>query len=384
MASRDPIDESAPKQAGPNSSGSQTSPIALIDTQTPLDEFSKLISASPWVAIDTEADSLRSYPDKLCLIQVSIPEGDFLIDPLAGVEMGSLLDAFRNRELLFHGADYDLRLLRRTYGFMPSRVFDTMLAARLIGLTEFGLAALVQRYFNVQLTKSAQKADWRQRPLPKLMLEYATKDSHYLHALSNLLREQLEAKGRLAWHEQLCARSVADAATDAPVDVDECWRIKGSHKLSPKAQAVLRELWHWREREALEASKPPFFILAHDMLVGLAANAAARGVDAVAFPHFLRERRRAAAHAAIVEGLALPEDKWPGQLRPRGRRLSWSEGERMERLRVHRDAVAAKLELDPSLVATRSDLAGLAVDWAQQAKEMMPWQVELMRSEKLR
>lgn len=356
-------------------------PNQLIATADPLKELGEQLALAPWVAIDTEADSLRSYPDKLCLIQVSIPQGDYLVDPMAGLDMAPFFEPLKKRELLFHGADYDLRLLRRNYGFLPDRVFDTMLASRLLGIMEFGLAALVLRYFNQTLTKSAQKADWRQRPLPPLMIEYARKDSHFLRELSSILRAELVEKGRLEWHEQLCARGVRDAAQDSPVDADECWRLKGSNKLSPRALGILRELWHWREREAIEASKPPFFILAHDTLIGLAFYAAEHGIEGVTFPHHVRERRRVGALIAIEEGLALTEDQLPTNKRPRGRRLTWAEGEQMEKLRQKRDAIATRLALDPSLIATRSELAGLALDWKEQASAMMPWQVGLLESE---
>ena len=351
---------------------------SLIGEPQSLAELAAQIAVAPWVAIDTEADSLRSYPDKLCLIQVTVPSGDYLVDPMASMDMGPFFASMMDRELIFHGADYDLRLLRRYYGFLPGSVFDTMLAARLLGIEAFGLAALVEKFFGLKLVKSAQKADWRQRPLPRMMLDYARKDSHFLPELATILRQSLEAQGRLTWHQQLCARSVLEASVCQPEDLDGRWRLKGSHRLSPRALAVLRELWHWREQEAIEASKPPFFIVAHETLVGMAAYVAEHEPSTLTFPHYVRERRRQGALEAMRIGLMLPEENLPNNNRPRGRRLTWAEGEQMEQYRKRRDKIALKLGLDSSLIATRSDLAELALSWDEHSARMMSWQVQLL------
>ncbi len=351
---------------------------SLINDSGSLGELAERVASSPWVGIDTEADSLRSYPDKLCLIQVTIPAGDYLVDPMTAMDMSGFFAALSERELIFHGADYDLRLLRRYYGFLPKTVFDTMLAARLLGIEAFSLAALVEKFFGESLAKSAQKADWRQRPLPRMMLEYARKDSHFLPALAGFLRRSLEEKGRLSWHAEMCARSIVEAAVERPEDTDSCWRLKGSSRLSPRALGVLRELWKWREREAIEASKPPFFVISHQTLVGLAAFAAENDASSVTFPHYLRDRRRRGAMDAIQAGLALAEDQLPVNTRVRGRRLTWKEGAKMEQHRQRRDKMASELGLEASLIATRSDLAELAMNWEAHSQKMMKWQVDLL------
>ena len=174
-----------------------------------------------------------------------------------------------------HGADYDLRLLRKTFDFVPEAIFDTMLAARLSGHRQFGLIHLVQEYLHVKLEKGPQKANWARRPLTEKMEKYARDDTHYLKALADKLKSELEQKGRLAWHQESCARLIDESTRLIPVDMDSVWRVKGSHGLSRPALAVLRALWHWREEEAIAANRPPFFILSHDLLVDLAAAAAA-------------------------------------------------------------------------------------------------------------
>src|SRR5262249_32737581 len=168
--------------------------------------------------------------------------------------------------LIMHGADYDLRLLRRHHEFVPAAVFDTMLAARLLGLSQFSLSHLVERYLGVKLEKGPQKANWAVRPLTDRMAQYARNDTRFLKPLADQLKSALDSSHRLAWHQESCARLITDSAKQRPEDVDGKWRVKGSHLLGRPALTILRELWHWREAEALGANKPPFFVLSHQAL----------------------------------------------------------------------------------------------------------------------
>src|ERR1035437_7777427 len=151
-----------------------------------------------WVAVDTEADSLHAYPEKVCLIQISTVSGDVLVDPLAHVNLVPLLEALSGHELIMHGADYDLRLLRKHHEFVPSAIFDTMLAARLLGLRQFGLGHLVERYLGIKLEKGAQKANWAMRPLTERMERYARNDTRPPKPLAERRQGETQAKGRHA------------------------------------------------------------------------------------------------------------------------------------------------------------------------------------------
>src|SRR5438876_7447526 len=232
-----------------------------------------MLQAASWVAVDTEADSLHAYPEKVCLIQISTAAGDELIDPLAQVDLDPLLDALSGHELIMHGADYDLRLLEKHHRFVPSSIFDTMLAARLLGLSQFSLGNLVEKYLGVKLEKGAQKANWALRPLTERMERYARNDTHYLKPLADKMKPELVAKNRMRWHQESCARLIAESSRNKPADMDSVWRIKGSHLLGRPALAILRELWQWRELEAVTSNKPPYFVLSHEALVEIAAAA---------------------------------------------------------------------------------------------------------------
>src|SRR4051812_35099094 len=172
----------------------------VIDTAEKLTVFVRMLQAATWVAVDTEADSLHAYPEKICLIQISTISGDNLIDPLAGTNIDPVLDALSGHELIMHGADYDLRLLRKHHEFVPKAIFDTMLAARLLGLRQFSLSHLVENYVGLKLEKGAQKANWDMRPLTEKMERYARNDTRHLKPLADRLKDELQAKGRLAWH----------------------------------------------------------------------------------------------------------------------------------------------------------------------------------------
>jgi ribonuclease D len=346
----------------------------VIDTEQKLAAYLPTLRAAAWVAVDTEADSLHAYPEKVCLIQISTRSGDRLIDPLAGLNLDPLLDALGGHELLMHGADYDLRLLRKHHEFVPGAIFDTMLAARLLGMRQFSLGHLVESQLGIKLEKGSQKANWAIRPLTARMEQYARNDTHYLKPLSDRLKSELEAKGRLAWHQESCARLIAESTQVRATDMDSVWRLKGSHLLGRPALAVLRELWQWRENEAVAANKPPFFVLSHEALVDIAAAAAAARPVEPCLPRHLSERRRSGLLKAVAKGLAIHPEQQPKILRHAGRRATEAERRRFLELEKRRDARAAELGIDPTLIASRATMSDLAYDWEKHAPELMKWQ----------
>jgi len=351
----------------------------VIDTERRLEAYLPVLRAATWVAVDTEADSLHAYPEKVCLIQISTVSGDRLIDPLARINLDPLLEALSGHELIMHGADYDLRLLRKHHEFVPRAIFDTMLAARLLGLRQFGLSHLVEQHLGIRLEKGAQKANWAIRPLPERMERYARNDTRHLKPLADRLRSELQAKGRMVWHQESCARLIQDATTQPPPDPDLLWRVKGSHALERPALAILRELWQWREREARAANRPPFFVMSHDALVQIAAAAAAQSTELL-LPPRISARRRASLMEAIQRGLRLAPEQYPHLPRRVSHRATEAEKRRFDEMQKRRDARAAGLGLDPTLIASRAMLSHLARDWDRHAPELMSWQRELLKA----
>ena len=350
----------------------------VIDTDEKLSACLAQLRAASWLAVDTEADSLHAYPEKVCLIQISTAAGDELVDPLSGIDLVRLLEALSGHELIMHGADYDLRLLRKHHQFVPGAVFDTMLAARLLGHRQFGLGNLVAHYLGLTLEKGSQKANWARRPLTERMEHYARNDTHHLKPLTDKLKLELQHKGRLAWHQESCAQLVADCARPPSPDSDSAWRIKGSSRLNRKGLAILRELWQWRESEAIAADRPPYFILSHESLVEVAAHAATASHFDRFVPQRFSYRRRGELLKAVECGMALPAEAQPEILRPVSRQPSEQEKRRFRELERRRDSRAAKLGIDPTVIASRGTLGCLAHDWDAHAHELMNWQRELL------
>jgi ribonuclease D len=372
----------------------------LIANPAQLARSIRQIEAADRVAVDTEADSLHSYREKLCLLQISVPavagivdagsdlenvsgnrdlrsrlQHDFIVDPLAGLDLELLRRALESREIVLHGADYDLRLLRLGLNFSARRIFDTMIAARLLGIREFSLAALVKRYFGLELPKGSQKANWGKRPLPARMAEYAINDVHYLLPLAEKLEAELDRYQRRDWLRQSCQRAIEQAAVSRVRGQDELWRIRGSGSLHGRAAAVLRALWQWREREAEMADRPPFHILQNENLLNAAVSFASG--DVPDYRHFSSRRRQAFREAARI-ALATPESEWPVLRRRFGTRPTAETVRRTEELRRRRDKSAAQLGLEPSFIAPRNTLETIAADHARAASLLVPWQRELV------
>ena len=373
---------------------------AWVATDFQLRDLLEHIDAADQVALDIEADSLHSYREKLCLLQISVSAPcagaavaaqqrntgtqrrleqlkarHFIVDPLSGLDLEPLRRSLEKKELVLHGADYDLRMLRRGLNLAASRIFDTMIAARLLGIREFGLAALVKRYFGVALPKGSQKANWARRPLSAQMASYAINDVRYLLPLAEKMTVELVQLGRLDWLLQSCQRAIEQSAVSRVRAPDELWRIPGSGALRRRAAAVLRALWHWRENEAERVDRPPFHILQNHELLDAAAKFASGG--APDYKHFSARRRRA-FHEAARGALELPESQWPAFPQRGGRRHSAETLRRAEALRRQRDRSAERLGLEPSFIAARSALEAVAADDARALELLLPWQRELL------
>ena len=376
----------------------------FVATDATLAELVREIAAADRVALDTEADSLHSYREKLCLLQISVSAAtavagigdagseqgdsrinrdhrsrlqvhDFIVDPLAGVDLEPLRQVLEPREIVLHGADYDLRMLRRGLNFTAHRIFDTLIAARLLGIREFSPAALLKHYFGLELPKGSQKANWAKRPLPARMAEYAINDVLYLLPLAEKLEAELDRPRRRDWLRQSCQRAIEQAAVARVRNQDELWRVRGAGLLHGRPAAVLRALWQWREGEAEMADRPPFHILQNEKLVNAAESFAAGSVPD--YKHFSPRRRRAFREAARSALLA-PESECPVLPRRFGTRRTADTVRRTEELRRRRDKSAEELGLEPSFIAPRNTLEAIAADRTRAEKLLVLWQRELL------
>ena len=339
-----------------------------VRTARELEELVAELAGCRAIGIDTEADSLHHYTEKVCLIQLGAFGGaSWLVDPLALTDLGALAPILADPTVLkvVHGGDNDVTSMRRDFGFTFRTMLDTAIAARLLGDTELGLQALVRNELGIELTKGSQKDDWSRRPLSPKQESYALADVAHLMELAARLTARLAEAGRTEW-----AREEFAALASLPPAVkrrgpDEFRRIKGSAKLPLRQQAVLRELYLWREDRAAAADRPPFKVVGPEVLLSLAEQCPTT-LDEVARA-LVSYPRQAGQHGevldAIERGLDLPESELPRREAPRdGDRTALSGGarRRVETLRTWRDAEAQRSRLDPSIVMSQRLMDRLA------------------------
>ncbi|MCA1963565.1 MAG: HRDC domain-containing protein, partial [Prosthecobacter sp.] len=328
------------------------------------------------VCLDTEADSLHHYHEKLCLLQVACGGRFALVDPLALSDVAPLLELLDRYELWFHGADYDLTMLRRTYGWEPKMVRDTQIAARLAGARQFGLAALLQNVLGITVCKASQKADWSRRPLPLHMLTYAVDDVRYLLRLADHFLAILRERGRLEWFEQSCRALQQEVAQRGAALREDPWRVQGSGRLHAKGLAILKAMWEWREGIAQERDIPCYRVMSNKQMVAFAEMFENGGV--MQPPAGWRPRWKKEFHDLVANVFRQGQASWPQRLKRERGKMTVAQREAVDKLCARRDELAAALELEGSLLGSRSDLEQMVVE-PSAISPLMPWQEEILR-----
>ncbi len=328
------------------------------------------------VVLDLEADSLHRYKERLCLIQYADAEGVCVIDPLAIEDLRLFSDWLAESDIWMHGADYDMSLFLHAFNRMPHFINDTQTAARLLGFRQFGLAALVQHFFGVTLSKSNQKANWGRRPLPPSLQEYARGDVAYMLEMADSLTDGLRRAGRYDWFLETCAQNMRRAAERHETNFHEAWRIKGSGRLNRRGLAALRSLWTWRDHEASLMDRPAFFVCSNEQL--LQWSAALQDFRPVAPPPRFNRSRAALFNGAVRRFLALDEDEYPERLFHRHAAHDDYYERRVDHWLSLRDAAAVRLGLEPSFLAARAAMEALAQDEETGAAHLMNWQKEAL------
>lgn len=285
-----------------------------IDTQPGWDRCIDIFHREPVVAVDLEANSLFAYREQICLLQFSTRGHDYIIDPLAGLDLSRFGELLANGQVekVFHASEYDMMLLKRDHDWEIRNLFDTMWAARILGFKNMGLAWFLREFYGVELSKKHQKANWAARPLSEEMLVYAQADTHYLLRLRDELAGRLEEAGRMDEALEIFEHQCEVRLPDQSFDPDGFWSIRGARDLTPSQQAVLKALYLFRDGEALRRNLPPFKVMNNEALVNIAREnpktkktlAAIRGVGArnverygTPLLHLMRESRREAPPA---------------------------------------------------------------------------------------
>ncbi|WP_434478689.1 ribonuclease D [Gemmatimonas sp.] len=366
---------------------SLSAPLYL-DTADAVDRFLSGLTGVRTIALDTEGASFHRFVDRIYLLQLSTEHHEAVIDPLpigTPERLGALLED-RDVEVVLHDADYDLRLLHQDYGWRVTHLFDTRVAAQLLGIKAFGLAALLDQYFGMKLDKKHQRADWSMRPLTADMLDYAAQDTRHLLGLRDRLHAELEKHGRWHWAQEEFARAEGTRWENDGTD-QGFLKLKGARDLTRRELARLRELVKWRDSIAAELDRATFRVAGNEVLLDLAKVAptsreALFGVKG--FPRGMNDARAAEALQAVLRGNAVAEADLPRF--PKSAR--WDKDpdfdDRVSRLKTVRDGVAAKLDLDPGVLCSRDRMELVArrkprhVDDLNSIPELRKWQIEVL------
>ena len=355
-----------------------------LDTTSIVDRFLASIANARILALDTEGASFHRFVDRIYLLQLSTREQTAIIDPIPIGKppmLGQLLED-PGVEIVFHDADYDLRLLRQDYGWLVRRIFDTRVAAQLLGIRSFGLAALLERYFGVKLDKKFQRADWSMRPLSQGMLDYAAQDTIHLLELRDRLHDDLDRAGRLDWAREEFALLEGTRWSDEDPAAGFL-RIKGARDLTRRELAILRELAPWRDEIARDMDRATFRVLGNEQLLEIAKRHPSSRDELAAIkgmPRGLLDARAGEMLAAVQRGLAVPDAELPRFPKaPRWERDPDFDS-RAGALKAVRDEAAARLDLDPGVLCARDRLEAVArknpksLEELESVSELRKWQ----------
>lgn len=359
--------------------------VPLIESQADLETLFGRLRRAPLLAVDTEAASFHRFNDRVYLLQISSRDETAIVDPLAVQSLTPLADVLADPavEVVFHDADYDLRLIDREYGYRATNLFDTRIAAQLLNEPGVGLAALLEKYLGVRLDKRFQRADWSARPLSPPMLQYAASDTRHLPELRDILRAQLEARGRLSWAEEEFA--LLDETRWSPPDGEPGYlRLKGAKALKGRELAILRELFEWRESVAQQSDRATFRILNNEPMLTMARQppvdiAALKTIPGIGGDQ--AERRGREILAAVKRGLELPDRDLPRIERPPRKPFDQAFEARLERLKAARNRLALELDLAPGVLCPNGTLDAVArakpgaVEALATIPELRRWQV---------
>lgn len=350
-------------------------PVRLIDQPDDFAALLREIDGVDCLAIDTEAASFHRYHDRIYLIQLSSPGQTVVIDPLGVGDLapiGAIL-ADSGIEKIFHDADYDLRLFHKEFGFTSRNLFDTRVAAQLLGEPGIGLGALLQKYFDLSPDKRFQRADWSARPLTDAMLDYAAGDTSQLHELRVILRDKLIELGRLDWATEEFVMTEGIRSAAAPAEGEGFFRLKGAKALDRRAMAILRELYQWREATAAALDRAAFRVMGNEVLFALAGKPVTTVAELAAVRGVGRDivgRKGEEVVSAIRYALELPDDQLPRVVRPPRRAPDLAYEARLERLKKVRNALAEEYQLLPGVMCPNGILESISREQPQDAEAM--------------
>jgi ribonuclease D len=361
----------------------------LITDEKTLEELVQDLSRQSIVAVDTESNSLYAYQEQVCLIQFSTPDMDYLVDPLSLDDLSPLERIFSDPKIekIFHAAEYDLICLQRDFGFKVENIFDTMVAASVLGKDEVGLGSILKNEFGVVMDKRFQRANWGQRPLPQHLLDYAMLDTRYLIPLQDRLRAELEESGRWPLAEEdfhrlsLLNNGDPEHTRNHTRSLDEaCWRISGVNELNTRQTTVLQELCKYRDNVARRLNRPLFKVMSDRTLHAIASACPTTMNELKRLPGMSRgqmQRHASALLQVVKRGLQAPPISPPRSPRPDEKFLN-----RLENLRLWRKLTARQMGVKSDVILSRDLLHAVAERNPHTIEELaeilkdVPWRLE--------
>ncbi len=362
-----------------------------------LERLARLLRGEAIIAVDTESNSLFAYQEQVCLIQFSAGENDYLVDPLALDDLSILGPIFSDPriEKVFHAAEYDLICLRRDFGFEFANIFDTMIAARILGRDAVGLGSILEADFGVHVDKRHQRANWGRRPIPQDLLSYAQLDTHHLIEMRNRMQAELREKSlwalaaedfaRVTYERQVNGENGREIDNNKGVD---CWRVNGARDLHPQQAAVLLELCRYRNQAARHANRPLFKIMGDRTLLAIAERCpedmkALGQIKGMSGGQLSRHGREVLN--AVQRGLKAPHVHPPQSRRPDDAYLR-----RLDGLREWRKRTALRMGVPSDVVLPRDLMMQVAEGNPREQGELarmmesVPWRLERWGMEILR
>ncbi len=357
----------------------QTLTPIRINTPQALSDLVSILRNQSQVGVDTESNSLYAYQEQVCLIQFSTTTHDYLIDPFAIPDLMELAEIFQNPsiEKIFHAAEYDIICLRRDYDFCFVNIFDTMLAARILGIKEIGLNSFLESHFGVAQNKRYQRADWGKRPLLDEMLTYAAADTHYLIDLESILKQELLKRNLWELAQEDFERISQCRAREAK-SMDEAWHISGSQNFTARQLAVLKRVWEYRDRKALHADKPPFKVFSNQTLLDLAEKQP-KTLAEIALIKGMNEKLARYHGEGLLAAIKHGQKDPPPPPEKKRKRPDTASLQRLDKLKHWRHATADSLGVESDVVLPRDKMEQIAFLSPSQTDQLMkimsdlPW-----------
>ncbi|MGB3974947.1 MAG: ribonuclease D [bacterium] len=368
--------------------------IIFIDSARKLESLIQALELESEIGVDLEADSLHHYKDRVCLIQISTRQNDWIVDPLQGDFLQPLWRIFEspNRVKIFHDADFDLRSLNRDYGLELKNIFDTKISLELLGHTNVGLAAVLDEYFQAESKKRFQKYQWSKRPLSHEAVVYAAGDTHYLIQLKKILIDKLIITDRLTWAEQEFKYLETIRWQPSKKEALSYWRLFDKKNKSPQYRECLRLVWTFREKIAQEQDKPVFKIFHDDVfseLSWLFTNPSVKNQKTY-LKRIVPSAFRDAVADCIYQAQKTPDDKCPEYPSSLFEPAPPYDKELFKKLGKRREWSASQKNIDPGIIVGNSTLkkmARLAEDdlknyqIVKQHTGLRPWQWSLLTAD---